>query len=214
MSNNQYITCPIDGITTILNTRGRLAQYMREHYKVRGYVTQSDTPYFFHIADVIRCLIRDRNKTLQFLNLSVYGFKAKQFKDAMTTHKRFYYDGEVADDQPKSKAVKELIKKLWTNNEQLYTESEARDVLGESLWTEFLSHDHYVTLESKIFETPLSTDLNTEDYTPSPTQTLSHTHDDGTFCLTAEQYEIAKQQDLLRFMTNTPKIVLQRAASH
>lgn len=215
MQNNQYITCPIDGFTTILNTRGRLAQYMRLTHDVRGYVTQNDTPFYFHIADIVRCLIRDRNRTLQFLNTDrqMWGLNAKQLRQAMTSRLRFYFKGDKEGNQTKSQAVKALLKQLW--NGQLCTESEARAILGESLWTEYLSHEYYYPLESKIFETvePHSLEETPTTTTP-PSQTLSHTHDDGTFCLTAEQYEIAKQQDLLRFMINPPKIVLQRAASH
>ena len=214
MQNNNYITCPIDGFTPIHNTRGRLAQFMRITHKVRGYVSQNDTPFYFHIADIVRCLLRDRNRTLQFLNTDrqMWGLNAKQLRTAMTSRQRYYYEGDSVDNQSKSLALKALIKQLWDG--QPCTEEEARAILGDSLWTEYLSHEYYDPLTSKIFETNETSNLKvTQTTTEYPRETLSHTHDDGTFCLTAEQYEIAKQQDLLRFMTNPPKIVLQRAAS-
>ena len=215
MKNNHYITCPIDGVTSIQNTHGSLAQYMRRNHEVRGYVTQNDTPFYFHVADIIRCLIRDRNKTLQFLNTDrqMYGLNTTQFKGAMISSKRYYFAGDKEHNQSKSKQVKRLISHLWGGKGRAYTLSEARDIVGDSLWNEHKSHKGYVTLESKIFNDEPADTSEIQPPVEQSTESLAHVHEDGTFCLTVEQYEAAKQMDLLRFMEQSPKIVLQRAAS-
>lgn len=211
MQNNQFIICPIDGITSIHNTRGRLAQYMRLTHKIRGYVTQNDTPFYFHVADIVRCLIRDRNRTLLFLDTDrqMWGLNARKLKQAMISRLRYYYDGDSEYNQTKSLAVKALLKQLW--NGEPCIESEARATFGDTLWNEYLSHEYYYPLTSKIFESNQTAVIETT--TDYPTQTLSHTHDDGTVCITPTQYETLKTLDLLHLFNQEPQIVMGRAAS-
>ena len=217
MPTEIYINNPIDGISQ-KNKNGLVTHYCSNNYNVRGYCTQSNTPFIFHIADITKCLIRDRLRTLQFLNEdpSMYGFNWTSWKAAVQASSRHFFDGEKTvrtktqekENNPRSSALKTFFKQL-TQVDTTLTESEVKVIYGP-LWDEYLDHQYYEPLYTRLFETTVS------DSVPLKVveKPQAHEHEDGTFCLTVEQYDAAKQMDLLRWMSQSPKIVMQRAASN
>lgn len=210
----KYIVSPVDG-TSLKNSGGAVSQHLSKNYGVKGYVAQEKTPYVFHVADVARCLMKDRLKTLQWLDHDdkSFGFDTTKWRHAASSKSRQYFDGESKLNQPRSERLKDALLRLFSPTCAAVEHDEIVSSFG-SIWNEHLSHDHYVTLESKIFETLHSlTDTDTQTSTDHPTQTLSHTHDDGTICITPTQYETLKTLDLLHLFPQEPQIVMQRAAS-
>ena len=167
------------------NKNGLVTHYCSQNYNVRGYCTQSNTPFIFHIADITKCLMRDRLRTLQFLNedSSMYGFNWKGWKAAIGACSRLFFDGEKSvrtkalekQVNPRSSALKTFFKQL-TQVDTTLTESEVKVIFGP-LWDEYLDHQYYEPLYTRLFETTVSNSVPLK-VVEKP---QAHVHEDGTF---------------------------------
>ena len=105
--------------------------------------------------------------------------------------------------------VEKTFFKQLTQVDTTLTESEVKVIFGP-LWDEYIDHQYYEPLYTRLFETTVSNSVPLK-VVEKP---QAHVHEDGTFCITPEQYEALKQHDLLHLMAQSPKIVMQRAASN